>query len=60
MGLTFAPGLSPLILDLSMPSIRPLGMCPTVLQGFSSLDFTGVPSGVRPCERDFSTGEGGE
>jgi hypothetical protein len=34
MGLTFAPGLPPLILSLRMPSTRNLGMCYTVLQGF--------------------------
>jgi hypothetical protein len=34
MGLTFAPGLPPLILSLRMPNIRNLGACYTVLQGF--------------------------
>jgi hypothetical protein len=34
MGLTFAPGLPPLILSLRMPSIRNLGVCYTVLQDF--------------------------
>jgi hypothetical protein len=34
MGLTFAPGLPPLILGLRMPSTRNLGACYTVLQGF--------------------------
>jgi hypothetical protein len=34
MGLTFAPGLPPLILSLGMPSTRNLGACYTVLQGF--------------------------
>jgi hypothetical protein len=34
MGLTFAPGLPPLILSLRMPSTRNLGVCYTILQGF--------------------------
>jgi hypothetical protein len=34
MGLTFAPGLPPLILSLRMPNTRNLGACYTVLQGF--------------------------
>jgi hypothetical protein len=34
MGLTFAPGLPPLILSLRIPSTRNLGACYTVLQGF--------------------------
>jgi hypothetical protein len=34
MGLTFAPGLPPLILSLRMPSTRNLGVRYTVLQGF--------------------------
>jgi hypothetical protein len=34
MGLTFAPGLPPLIFNLRMPSTRNLGACYTVLQGF--------------------------
>jgi hypothetical protein len=34
MGLTFAPGLPPLILSLRMPSTRNLGACYTILQGF--------------------------
>jgi hypothetical protein len=34
MGLTFAPGLPPLILSRRMPSTRNLGACYTVLQGF--------------------------
>jgi hypothetical protein len=50
MGLTFAPGLPPLILNLRMPSTRNLGACYTVLQGFHhwfspgllGVEFTGV------------------
>jgi hypothetical protein len=34
MGLTFAPGLPPLILSLRMPSTKNLGVCYTILQGF--------------------------
>jgi hypothetical protein len=34
MGLTFAPGLPPLILSLRMPCTRNLEACYTVLQGF--------------------------
>jgi hypothetical protein len=34
MGLTFAPGLPPLILSLRMLSTRNLGACYTILQGF--------------------------
>jgi hypothetical protein len=34
MGLTFAPGLPPLILSLRMSSTRNLGACYTVLLGF--------------------------
>jgi hypothetical protein len=34
MGLTFVPGLPPLILNLRMPSTRNLGACYTVLRGF--------------------------
>jgi hypothetical protein len=61
MGLTFAPGLPPLILGLRMPSTRNLGVCYIVLQGFHhwfshgllEIGFTSVKGG-------FDTGEGGE
>jgi hypothetical protein len=45
MGLTFAPGLPPLILSLRMLSTRNLGECYTVLLGFHhwfSLGLWGV------------------
>jgi hypothetical protein len=45
MGLTFAPGLPPLILSLRMLSTRNLGACYTVLLGFHhwfSLGLWGV------------------
>jgi hypothetical protein len=45
MGLTFAPGLPPLILSLRVPSTRNLGAYYTVLQGFHhwfSLGLLGV------------------
>jgi hypothetical protein len=45
MGLTFAPGLPPLILSLRMPSTRNLEACYTNLQGFHhwfSLGLLGV------------------
>jgi hypothetical protein len=61
MGLTFAPGLPPLILNVRMPSTRNLGACYIVLQGFSSLVFTWlIGSWVRRCERGINMGEGGE
>jgi hypothetical protein len=45
MGLTFAPGLPPLILSLRMPSTRNLEACYTNLQGFHhwfSLGLLGI------------------
>jgi hypothetical protein len=42
MGLTFAPGLPPLILNLRMPSTRNLGVRYTVLQGFHQWFLPGL------------------
>jgi hypothetical protein len=45
MGLTFAPGLPPLIVSLRMPSTRNLEACYTNLQGFHhwfSLGLLGI------------------
>jgi hypothetical protein len=67
MGLTVAPGLPPLLVSLSMPDTMTTGpfrsLFRMVLSFFSllfSANFFMHGSGVRRCERDFSTGEGGE
>jgi hypothetical protein len=61
MGLTFAPGLPPLILGLRMPSTRNLGGVLHSSIGFSSLVFTWlVGSWVRQCEWGFNTGKRGQ
>jgi hypothetical protein len=67
MGLTVAPNLSPLLFSLSMPDTTTTGQFGSlfhmVLSFFSlsfSTNFFMDGSGVRRCERGFSTGEGGE
>jgi hypothetical protein len=67
MGLTVAPSLPPLLFSLSMPDTTTTGqfgsLFHTVLSFFSlsfSANFFMNGSGVRRCERGFSTGEGGE
>jgi hypothetical protein len=67
MGLTVAPGLPPLLFSLSMLDTTTTGqfgsLFRTVLSFFSlsfSANFFMNGSGVRRCERGFSTGEGGE
>jgi hypothetical protein len=67
MGLTVAPGLPPLLLSLSMPDTTTTGQVGSlfhmVLSFFSlssSANFFMDGSGVRRCERGFSTGEGGK
>jgi hypothetical protein len=67
MGLTIAPGLPRLLLSLSMlatTTTRQFGSLFHMVLFFFSLSFSATffmgGSGVRRCERDFSTGEGGE
>jgi hypothetical protein len=67
MELTVVPGLPPLLFFLSMPDTTTTGqfgsLFRTVLSFFSlsfSTNFFMNGSGVRWCERGFSTGEGGE
>jgi hypothetical protein len=67
IGLTIAPGLSLLLFSLSMPDTTTTGQFGSlfrmVLSFFSlsfSTNFFMNGSGVRQCERGFSTGEGGE
>jgi hypothetical protein len=67
MGLTVAPGLPPLLFSLSMPDTTTTGQFGSlfhkVLPFFSlsfSANFFMNGSGIRQCERGFSTGEGGE
>jgi hypothetical protein len=67
MGLTVAPDLLPLLFSLSMPDTTTMGqfesLFRTVLSFFSlsfSANFFMNGSGVRRCERGFSTSEGGE
>jgi hypothetical protein len=67
MGLIVVPGLPPLLLSLSMPDTTTTGQFGSLIHmvlSFFSLSFSANfflnGSGVRRCERDFSTGEGGE
>jgi hypothetical protein len=67
MGLTVAPGLLPLLLSLIMPDTTTTGQFGSLFHmvlSFFSLSFSANffmdGSGVRWCERGFSTGEGGE
>jgi hypothetical protein len=67
MGLTAAPGLPPLLLSLSMPDTTTTGQFGSLFHmvlSFFSLSFSASffmdGSGVRRCERGFSTSEGGE
>jgi hypothetical protein len=55
MGLTFAPGLPPLILSLRMPSTRNLGACYTVLQGFHHWVSPGLLGVGFACVKGAST-----
>jgi hypothetical protein len=67
MGLTIAPGLPPLLFSLSLPATTTMGQFESLFHTvlfFFSLSFAATffmdGSGVRRCERGFSTGEGGE
>jgi hypothetical protein len=61
MGLTFAPGLPPLILSLRMPSTRNLGACYIVLLDFHHWFSPGLLGvGFAGVKRGFDTGEGGK
>jgi hypothetical protein len=67
MGLTIAPSLPPLLFSLSIPATTTTGQFGSLFYMvlfFFSLSFSATffmdGSGVRRCERDFSTGEGGE
>jgi hypothetical protein len=67
MGLTVAPSLPPLLFSLSRldtPTIGQFGsLFRTVCLSFSpsfSANFVMHRSGVRRCEKGFSTSEGGE
>jgi hypothetical protein len=67
MGLTVAPGLPPLLFSLSMPDTTTTGQFGSLFHSvlsFFLLSFSANlimnKSGVRRCERGFSTGEGGE
>jgi hypothetical protein len=67
MGLTVAPDLPPLLFFLSMPDTTTTGQFGSLFHmvlSFFSLSFSANffmdGSGVRRCERGFSTGEGGE
>jgi hypothetical protein len=67
MELTIAPGLPPLLFSLSLPTTTTTGQFGSLFHTvflFFSLSFSATffmdGSGVRRCERGFSTGEGGE
>jgi hypothetical protein len=67
MGLTIASGLPPLLFSLGMPATTTTGQFGSLFYMvffFFSLSFCATffieGSGVRRCERGFSTGEGGE
>jgi hypothetical protein len=67
MGLTIAPGLPLLLFFLSLPATATTGQFGSLFHTvffFFSLSFSTTVfmdgSGVRRCERGFSTGEGGE
>jgi hypothetical protein len=67
MGLTIAPSLLPLLFSLSVSATTTTGQFGSLFHMvlfFFSLSFSATffmdGSGIRRCEKGFSTGEGGE